>query len=157
MIKPIERDETLDEQYSDIWSRHGDGPAPSPAEFLANYPDATPDERQGVLLADQLVRWRRDCPKFIGDYVAEYPALISDSEMILKLIQGEFLARLERDEAPDPGFYMGMFPHLAEQIRLQCEVDQWLTIPFPPGLSIATTVDLRSTPDDRSEDEGGTK
>jgi len=54
----------------------------------------------------------------IGDYVAEYPALISDTEMILKLIQGEFLARLEREEAPDPGFYMGMFPHLAEEIPM---------------------------------------
>ena len=110
MIKPIERAETLDEQYSDIWSRHGDGPAPSPAEFLANYPDASPDERHDVLLADQLVRWRRDCPKPIGDYVAEYPALISDSEMILKLVQGEFLARLERDEAPEPGLLHGDVP-----------------------------------------------
>jgi serine/threonine protein kinase len=157
MIKPIERDETLDERYSDIWSRHGGGPTPSPADFLANSPDASPDERLDVLLTDQLVRWRRGCPKSIGDYLAEYPALISDSEMILKLIQGEFLARLEREEAPDPGFYMRMFPDLAEEIRLQCEVDHWLTIPFPPSLSIATTVDLRSTPDDRGGDEGGNK
>ena len=114
MNKPIERDETLDTRYSGIWSRHSGGPSPSPAEFLVDYPDASPDERLDVLLADQLVRWHRDCPKSVGDYVAEYPALIRDSEMILKLIQGEFLARLEREEAPEPGLYMGMFPHLAE-------------------------------------------
>jgi serine/threonine protein kinase len=156
MTQPIERDETLDERYSDIWTRHDGGPCPSPADFLANYPDASPDERLDVLLADQLVRWRRGCPKSIGDYLAEQPTLISDRETILKLIQGEFLARLEREEAPDPGSYMRMFPDLAEEIRLQCEVGQWLTIPLPPGLSIATTVDLHvSAPDDRGGDERG--
>ena len=49
MIEPIEHDETLDEQYSGVWSHHGDGPAPSAAAFLANHPDASFAECRGGL------------------------------------------------------------------------------------------------------------
>jgi serine/threonine protein kinase/tetratricopeptide (TPR) repeat protein len=154
----IEHDKTLDERFSDAWSHQGDGPAPSVAEFLANYPAASPGERLDVLLADQMLRWRRDCPKSVGEYLAEHPDLASDSEAILKLVQGEFLARLEREEVPDPGSYMRMFPDLAEEIRLQCEVDHWLTIPMPSGQSMATTVDYRSSdPADEAQAEDQTE
>ena len=101
---------------------------------------ASPSERLDVLVADQLIRWRRGSPKLISDYLLEHPELKSDSEALLKLIQGEFLARIEREETPDAGLYMRMFPDLAEEIRLQCEVDHWLTIPSPPGKSMATTL-----------------
>jgi serine/threonine protein kinase len=152
MSRTFEDDQNLDEQYSDVWSTHGDGPAPSAAEFLAKHPNASPVERLDVLLTDQLLRWRRGCPKPVSDYLAEQPDLVDDPEAILMLIQGEFLARLEREEVPDPGAYMRMFPDLAEEIRLQCEVDQWLTIPFPSGQSMATTVDYRiSDPDDEAQ------
>jgi serine/threonine protein kinase len=148
MIEPIEHDATLDEQYSDIWSRQGDGPAPSAsaADFLAGRPGASAAERLEVLLTDQLLRWRHGCPKPLGDYLAEHPSLASDPESILKLVQGDFLARLECAETADPAFYMRMFPELAEAIRLQCEVDRWLTIPWEdaPGQAMATTVDYRT-------------
>src|SRR5262249_34114869 len=39
---------------------------------------------------------------------------------------------------------MRMFPDLAEEIGLQCEVDQWLTMPLASGRSIATTVAYRA-------------
>ncbi len=140
MIDPMERDDTLDEQYSDLWSDCGEKP-PSAAEFLANYPEASPADRLDVLLADQLEHWRRGCLKTIDDYLAEHPFLERDSESILQLIHGEFLARLERHEVPEPDSYMRRFPELAEEIRLQCEVDHWLTIPLPTGHSMAPTVD----------------
>ncbi len=45
MTRPDRGDETLDELYSSAWSRHGDGPEPSAADFLADHPDASPSER----------------------------------------------------------------------------------------------------------------
>ena len=104
-----------------------------PSTYLADHPDTSMSERLDVLLADQLLRWRRDCPKAVGDYLAEHPSLADDPEAILKLVQGEFLARLERGEAPEPDSYARMFPGLAEEILRQCEVDRWLTMPAPPG------------------------
>jgi hypothetical protein len=132
-MKPIELDETLDERFRDAWSHQGDGTPPSAADFLANYPAATPAERLDVLLAEQMLCWRGGCPRSVGEFLAAHPDQANDSEAILKLVQGEFLARLERAEAPDPGSYMRMFPNLAEEIRLQCEVDQWLTHPRAAG------------------------
>jgi serine/threonine protein kinase len=145
MIRRNQGDETLDEQYSTIWSRHGDGPEPSAADFLAEHPDASISECLDVLLTDQLLRWRCDRPRPVGEYLAEHPSLADDPEAILKLVQGEFLARLARGESPEPDSYIRMFPGLAEEIRLQCEVDRWLTLssPWDPP-SMATTVDCRS-------------
>ena len=61
-------------------------------------------------MTDQLLRWRTGRPKGVGDYLAEHPSLADDPEAILKLVQGEFLARLERGEAPDTDSYARMFP-----------------------------------------------
>jgi hypothetical protein len=105
MIRIDRDDETLDEQYSTLWSGHDDGSEPSVADFLAAHPDASPSERSDVLLADQLLRWRSGCPKTVGDYLAEHPALADDTEVILRLVQGEFLARLDRGETLEPDSY----------------------------------------------------
>jgi serine/threonine protein kinase/formylglycine-generating enzyme required for sulfatase activity len=145
MIRIDRGDETLDQEYSTLWSGHGDGPEPSVFDFLAHHPDASPSERSDVLLADQWLRWRCGRPKTVGDYLAEHPSLADDPEAILKLVQGEFLARLDRGEAPEPDSYARMFPALAEPILLQCEVDRWLTMPAPPetSMSMATTAEYR--------------
>ena len=139
-------EEPLDERYGTLWSGHDDGREPSTVEFLAEHPDTSMFERLDVLLADQLLRWRRGCPKAIGDYLADHPSLADGPEAILKLVQGEFLARLDRGEAPEPGTYARMFPGLAEEIIRQCEVDRWLTMSAPPEpvMSIATTVDYKA-------------
>ncbi len=86
------------------------------------------------------------------DYLAENPSLADDIEGLLKLIQGEFLARLERGEDPEPSLYEECFPDLAEAIRLQCEVDRWMAIPDRSVLALATTVDYRGH--DRADRSG---
>jgi serine/threonine protein kinase len=152
MIRRDRGGETLDEQYSTIWSEHDDGPEPSAVDFLADHPDASPSERLDVLLIDQVLRWGCGRPEPVADYLAEHPSLADDPEAILKLVQGEFLARLARGEAPEADSYIRMFPGLAEEIRLQCEVDRWLTLPSPADLpSMPTTVDYQ---DDNATDDG---
>ena len=154
MIRPNRGDETLDEQYSTIWSEHGDGPEPSAADFLAEHPDASISECLDVLLTDQLLQWRCGRSKPVADYLAEHPSLADDPEAILKLVQGEFLARLGHGEAPEPDSYIRIFPGLAEEIRLQCEVDRWLTLPSPSDpSSMPTTADYRGG--DATDDGSG--
>src|SRR5262249_54960403 len=138
MTQDIRHDEPLDERYGILWSGRADGPEPSTVAFLAEHREASPSDRLDVLLADQLLRWRCDRPKEIGAYLAEHPWIADDPEAILKLVQGEFLARLDRSEAPEPESYARMFPALDREIRAQCEVDRWLTLPDP---SSATTLD----------------
>lgn len=110
MTRPTDRDEALDEQYSGVWSRHGEDSSPSAADFLANHPDASPSERLDVLLTEQLLRWRQGCSKIVDDYLEEHPDLAGDPEAILKLVQGEFLARLEPRRCPTPARTCGGFP-----------------------------------------------
>jgi serine/threonine protein kinase len=152
MIREERDGETLEEFYSSAWTRYGDGVEPSAADFLADHPDASASERLDVLLADQWLRWRGDRPKPVQDYLAEHPSLANDTEGLLKLIHGEFLARLERGEEPELSLYEECFPDLAEAIRLQCEVERWLTMPAPPGPSMVTTEDYRA--DGRAERAG---
>jgi serine/threonine protein kinase len=146
MTEPLRDDATLDERYSVCWAQSG--PAHSAAAFLADHAGAPLTEQLEVLLLDQLLRWRSGCPKPVQDYLAEHPTLAGEPEARLKLVQGEFLARLEREEDPDPAVFIKMFPDLAEEIRAQCEVDRWLTL--AAGSSSATsapaeTVDLEGT------------
>jgi hypothetical protein len=157
-MNKLNRDDgTLDQLYGAAWSRHDDGPEPSAADFLAEHPDASPAERFDVLLTDQLLRWRCGRPRPIAEYLAEHPSQADDPEAILKLVQGEFLARLECGEAPDPESYARMVPGLAEAIRHQCEVDQWLTMPLPAGQSsMATTVDYQGGDGAGRADDGAT-
>jgi WD40 repeat protein/serine/threonine protein kinase len=161
MIRIDRGDETLDQEYSTLWSGHDDGPEPSVVDFLAHHPDASSSERSDVLLADQWLRWRCGCPRTIADYLAEQPSLADDPEAILKLVQGEFRARLDRGETPEPDSYIRMFPGLAEEIRRQCEVDRWLTLASPSDTSsMATTLeypggDLAGRAHDGATDDAG--
>ena len=147
MSESNKTDTSLDETYSAAWSDLGEGVGidddslPSAADFLASHPDASLAERLEVLLADQMLRWRRGCPKLIGDYLAEHPTSTGEPETILKLIQGEFLALLETHQNPDPAAYARMFPELSQEIHTQCEVDRWLSNPLEPTLLLPANAD----------------
>ena len=125
MIEPMKDDDTLGEQYSVLYSGSRGRPTRKPAAaYLANHAYSAPVQQLEVLLFDQLFRWTQGCAK----PVARIPGRASQanrrpgSPTRLKLIQGEFLARLERGEDPDPAAYIEKFPDLAEEIQTQCEV-----------------------------------
>src|SRR5262245_30962486 len=146
MIDPSEDDVSLIDLYSICWS--SDASAPDSAVFLAEHVCASSSDQLEVLLLDQLMRWRNGDPRPVEDYLAAHPTLTGQPEARLKLIQGEFLARLARGEDPDPSPYIRRFPELAEEIRAQCEVDHWLTLSAvegEPGLSQAEASLAEST------------
>ena len=117
MSESNKTDTSLDETYSAAWSGLGEGVGidddslPSAADFLASHPDASLAERLEVLLADQMLRWRRGCPKLIGDYLAEHPTSTGEPETILKLIQGEFLVLSRLTRIPIQPLTRGCFPN----------------------------------------------
>jgi tRNA A-37 threonylcarbamoyl transferase component Bud32 len=136
MTKPDQDDGALDEQYGVHWADSGESSCA--ALFLADHASSSLADQIDVLLLDQLLRWRSGCPKPIDEYLTQHATLTSRPEARLRLIQGEFLMRLERGENPDPAMYIQKFPELAEEIRTQCEVDRWLTLSTEPGSSAVT-------------------
>jgi tRNA A-37 threonylcarbamoyl transferase component Bud32 len=79
-----------------------------------------------TLLADQRSRWLRGERRPAEDYLAQQPELMRHAEVALDVIVHEILLRVEQGEAPDLGEYQNRFPHLAEQLRIQFEVEQYL-------------------------------
>jgi serine/threonine-protein kinase len=90
-----------------------------------------------TVLVDQQSRWRRGERLLVEAYLAQQPALSGDCEALLELILHEVLLRQERGETPDLAEYQQRFPHLAEPLALQFEVETALA---------ATTTPLTWTP-----------
>ena len=113
----------------------------STARFLADHPDVPLAEQIEVLLLDQLLRWRDGCPKPVEEYLAEYVTLTGEPDARLKLIQESSCRDWNGTRTPNCTLTR-KFPELAEEIRTQCEVDLWLTLPGEPesGPLLATTL-----------------
>lgn len=70
-----------------------------------------------MLLADQRRRWREGESPLVEEYLKQYPALASDSEVVLDLLYNEVVAREECGETPQPDEYTRRFPDLADSLR----------------------------------------
>jgi tetratricopeptide (TPR) repeat protein/tRNA A-37 threonylcarbamoyl transferase component Bud32 len=79
-----------------------------------------------LLLEDQSDRWRRGERVPVEDLLAGQPHLQADPEAVLDLITNEVLLRQQAGETPLLEEYQLRFPHLAEPLRLQFEVEQAL-------------------------------
>ena len=84
--------------------------------------------RQAVdrLLDDQRQRSQRGLPFRVETYLEAQPGLKSNSEAILDLIYNEMLLREAGGEKPQLQEYVGRFPHLAQQLADQFEIEQAL-------------------------------
>jgi tRNA A-37 threonylcarbamoyl transferase component Bud32 len=102
-----------------------------------------------MLLEEQSHRWRRGERVPVEDYLARQPGLHADA--VLDLITNEVLLRQEAGEAPRLEEYERRFPHLAEPLRLQFEVESALgaapsTVPHrPPDSRIEGVAQARSS------------
>src|SRR5262245_14096706 len=89
---------------------------------------AAPDSDADVPLVTLLLKhqrrgWRRGEPTFVEAYVAQHPALRSDSQALLDLIYSEILLREEAGESAPLEEYLARFPDLAADLKLQFEVE----------------------------------
>ena len=76
------------------------------------------------LLLDQRQRWQCGERVRVETYLEQQPQLASDTELLLDLIYHEFLLREQQGETPQPEEYLQRFPHLADPLRLQFEMDR---------------------------------
>src|SRR5262245_51146287 len=89
--------------------------------------DLPPTPRPGApafaLLEDQRRRWRLGQRVPVEAYLEQQPALWDDAEQLLDLVYQEVLLRGQDGETPHLEEYLGRFPHLASQLRVQFEIE----------------------------------
>jgi hypothetical protein len=86
-------------------------------------PGAT-TETKAMLLDDQKRRWLQGERVLVEEYCQQIPSLRNDVESLLDLIYGEVLLREQCGEQPKLAEYVGRFPHVADQLRVQFELDK---------------------------------
>ena len=110
--------------------------------WLAQVHGVGPAELVEVLQHDQQQRWRRGERVPVEAYLQLCPALPESADEVFDLIVGEFLLREELGESPKLDEYLWRFPHFADPLRVQFELDQALAAASPdtpePGRSRRT-------------------
>ena len=77
-----------------------------------------------MLLVDQKRCWLQGERVLVEEYCQQLPSLRNDTESLLDLIYSEVLLRERRGEQPTLAEYVERFPDLADQLRIQFELDQ---------------------------------
>ena len=77
-----------------------------------------------MLLVDQKRRWLQGERVLVEEYCRQLPSLRNDTESLLDLIYSEVLLRERRGEQPTLAEYVERFPDVADQLRIQFELDQ---------------------------------
>jgi hypothetical protein len=99
---------------------------PDLGKFLAGYPDLPASELLEVVLVDQRMRWKRRAGRPVEDYLANYPALAADVELVADLIYGQWRASGGTGPLEIPALLAARFPELSKQLSRQMELLHWL-------------------------------
>src|SRR6516165_9432776 len=93
-------------------------------------PDSEPSEGTepewpmlALVMAYQRRDWRRGARTQVEDYLAQQPGLRDDPDAVLDLIYQEVMLREQAGESPRLEEYSSRFPHLADQLNLQFELE----------------------------------
>jgi tRNA A-37 threonylcarbamoyl transferase component Bud32 len=100
--------------------------------------------------AEQRREWQSGRRLPVEHYIALHPELQQDDESTLDLICSEKVLREESGERVAGDEYIRRFPHLAEKLRRQLMVDEWLDQDLPTGGLEGTTLPLPTAADDRA-------
>src|SRR5436190_794858 len=77
-----------------------------------------------LLLLEQRKHWLNEQRMLVEAYVARFPTLKTDTDGLLDLIYNEVMLRGQRGEVPTLEEYVGRFPELADQLRIQFQIDR---------------------------------
>ncbi|HQX49947.1 MAG TPA: protein kinase, partial [Planctomycetaceae bacterium] len=78
---------------------------------------ADSDQILPLLLIDQQRRWLTDQPLKVEDYLAEFPELSADEEVVLELTANEFQCRRSGDTWPSIDEYTTRFPKFSDRLQ----------------------------------------
>ncbi len=99
---------------------------PDLKSVLADHPQWSARELRDALLVDEQFRWRTPRPWSTEDYLALIPPRAADDELALDLIYGGCRGRIHTGNPPDLAGFASRFPDLAEPLRRQLEVWEWM-------------------------------
>jgi WD40 repeat protein len=111
------------------------------------------------LESDQWDRWQQGRLVPAEEYLAAHPRLLTEPELALRLIYGEFTLREKLGEPPTLEEFQRRFPAFAERLALQVKLHQALQ-EVPPTGSMATANLASGTPavtEDRIPSVGGAR
>src|SRR5437764_1398551 len=94
----------------------------SPTDFIPSGGSRNQTEPIALLL-DQQTRWKGGQRVLVEIYLTQQPALTANVEAVLDLIGNEVLLRKELGEKPVLAEYLQRFPHLAEPLKIQFEIE----------------------------------
>jgi serine/threonine-protein kinase len=112
---------------------------PAPPELVAACEALPLSQLVDALREDQARRWRSGRGLPAESYLSGFPALAASPDDALVLIWGEALLRLESGAVPDPEEFRARFPHYAEALALQFELQRHLQPPDAPTLLLGAT------------------
>lgn len=95
-------------------------------QFLSQNPEMNVVQLVEVLLVDQALEWQRGPGPSIEQYLQRIPIVSDQQQAILELAYGEMRATRALGLPVDVDAYEARFPDLAEPLRRQMEVFEWL-------------------------------
>lgn len=117
---------TLAERYYRHWQSKPSADALE--QFLIHHPGMSVDQLVQVLLVDQTLQWQNAAGTLVEQYLQRFPAVTDRQSFVLELLYGELRAAQRLSLAVDFNTYVARFPNLAESLRRQIEVSEWLRV-----------------------------
>ena len=130
--------ELLFEAFELAWQA---GPRPRIADHL---PAEAPLRRAALIeliYIDQEYAIRSDFPASVEDYLAQFPELINELDLVADLIAREFRLRKRKGDGPSTEDYLGRFPHLGTRLEARLNAEAAVSSRLPGE----TTIEALST------------
>ncbi len=115
---------SLAERYCQHWQ--SDGSADGLERFLAHYSGLSIVPLVDVLLIDQALEWQGGAAPTVEQYVQRFPNVLDQPGAVVELVYGEMRAVHGLGLPVDVDAYVARFPELAESLRRQLELSEWL-------------------------------
>jgi WD40 repeat protein len=109
-----------------LWQCWQAGDVPDTRQLVCDAGPLDADQLVEVLLVDQGERWHRGRELPAEEYLRWCPELGGDPEWGLALVYGEYVARKELGQEPDPGEFLRRFPQYSARFEQQLALHQAL-------------------------------
>ena len=113
------------------------GVGPDLASFVASAATIDPRELAAIVHADQRHRHAAGIPLLAESYLQSFPALQSDTELVLDVVYQEYVLKRDSGEAYATEKYLSRVPDLAEQLGMQFELDGAMGDELPSRYMVA--------------------
>lgn len=100
------------------------GVVPDLQNVLENHGGWTPVELSMVLRVDQRERWKAGHRKLVEEYLADYPAITTDTDALIDLVYNEYLLRKRLGYELSTESFLSRFHSIADTLQAQFQLDE---------------------------------